>query len=186
MEPPSFTNCPTQPIVLTVDQNGQLMAADFPLPQAVDNSGYISWVRVDPPKFRPPHFITKDMDVTYTAYDFAGNEANCKVRLRLPDTQAPLITCPNSYIVEAEQDIPDIRLYFNESTVDVKVHDVSNISEVFIMFEQLRLFFSKYIFFTDCFRTEGGFNKNGQTRYSNCVSSGCARKSKFVQVSSGP
>jgi len=43
-EPPTFQNCPAQPIVIGVDQNGQLMAADFTIPQATDNSGFVSWV----------------------------------------------------------------------------------------------------------------------------------------------
>uniref|UniRef100_A0A915ITD3 HYR domain-containing protein n=1 Tax=Romanomermis culicivorax TaxID=13658 RepID=A0A915ITD3_ROMCU len=129
-EPPTFSNCPTQPITVSVDQNGQLTAADFSVPQVSDNSGFVSWVRSEPANFKPPYFITRDSDVIYTAYDFAGNENRCVVKLRLPDTQAPLITCPNSYYVESEQDVPSLRLFFNETTTDVTINDVSNISEV--------------------------------------------------------
>lgn len=69
---------------MSLDRNGQLMAADFPLPQATDNSGVLAWMRVEPRNFQPPHFITKDLDVVYTAYDIAGNTAKCVIQLRLP------------------------------------------------------------------------------------------------------
>lgn len=144
-EPPTFTNCPTTPIYITVDQNGQLMAADFPVPQAVDNSGTVAWIRVEPAKFRPPHFITKDTDVVYTAYDTAGNAAQCHVLLRLPgkvkffilstlliflDTQPPLVTCPNSFVIETDEELTETNVAFNTSTVDLRIQDVSNITDI--------------------------------------------------------
>ncbi len=129
-EPPVFTNCPTAPVFVSVDQNGQLKAADYPVPQAIDNSGTVAWVRIEPEGFQPPRFITREMAVKYTAYDEAGNSVSCTVELRLPDTQAPVMKCPDSYVVYTEDEVTEMRLAFNESSVAVIVHDLSNITEV--------------------------------------------------------
>lgn len=159
-EPPRITNCPTSPIYVSLDRNGQLMSADYPLPLAIDNSGIVSWMRVDPKSFQPPHFITKDTDIVYTAYDVAGNTAKCVVQLRLPgstveirtlhtftlsylisaninflrvteDTQGPAVTCPKSWSVEAPNNVSEMVMFFNESTVDVKVQDSTNSTRVY-------------------------------------------------------
>lgn len=41
-EAPVFTNCPAAPIVVAVDDKGQLTPAVYPVPQAIDNSGQVS------------------------------------------------------------------------------------------------------------------------------------------------
>lgn len=38
--------------------------------------------------------------------------------------------CPESYVLPAQLNEIERRVYFNESTVDVVIHDVSNVSEV--------------------------------------------------------
>ncbi len=66
------------------DENGQLVPANYDIPKAVDNSGSIAHIRIAPEHFRPPRFITQDIDVMYTAFDHAGNTAECLVQLRIP------------------------------------------------------------------------------------------------------
>jgi len=41
----------------------------------------------------------QDMDVTYTAFDNAGNFAVCTVEIRIPDTRAPVMKCPDRFAV---------------------------------------------------------------------------------------
>ncbi|GMS82602.1 hypothetical protein PENTCL1PPCAC_4777, partial [Pristionchus entomophagus] len=83
-EPPSFVDCPEEPIQVQTDQIGQLAPADYAVPMAVDNSGRVAWVRVEPEHFAHPRIITADTDVVYTAFDDTGNSAECVVRLRIP------------------------------------------------------------------------------------------------------
>jgi hypothetical protein len=83
-EPPVFRNCPANPIYVLTDDNGQLVSANYDVPQADDNSGAVVWTRVTPEGFKPPQFITSDMDIVYTAFDVAGNTAECTVKIRIP------------------------------------------------------------------------------------------------------
>lgn len=83
-EAPAFTNCPSSPIFISNDEHGQLVPAEFEIPQAIDNSGKIAWIRIEPAGFKPPKFVTTDTDVTYTAFDEAGNSAECVVQLKIP------------------------------------------------------------------------------------------------------
>ncbi|KFD52311.1 hypothetical protein M513_06874, partial [Trichuris suis] len=131
-EPPTFTNCPDEPYYVPVDSNGQFLPADFPVPVAEDNSGIISWVKVEPPNVQPPYFVTTDTNITYTAFDEAGNWNQCTVRLLLPDTQPPKLTCPDSYVVEMEPDASFVNLIFNRSTVNLIVNDTSKIVQLAI------------------------------------------------------
>lgn len=83
-EPPTFHNCPTNPIHILTDDNGQLLPATYELPTAADNSGSVVYIRVTPDGFEPPKMITHDMDIVYVAFDDAGNTAECTVQLRIP------------------------------------------------------------------------------------------------------
>jgi len=58
-EAPVFTNCPPKTIYVASDVNGQLVPVTYDVPVAVDNSGAISWTRVEPTDFAPPRFITR-------------------------------------------------------------------------------------------------------------------------------
>uniref|UniRef100_A0A5S6QUS0 Fibropellin-1 n=1 Tax=Trichuris muris TaxID=70415 RepID=A0A5S6QUS0_TRIMR len=129
-QPPTFVNCPDEPYYVPVDSNGQFLPADFPVPVAEDNSGVISWVKVEPPNVEPPYFIMKDTNVTYTAYDEAGNWNQCVVRLLMPDTQAPKLICPDSYVVEMEPDASQVNLVFNRSTINLIINDTSEIVQL--------------------------------------------------------
>uniref|UniRef100_A0A914C4L0 Fibropellin-1 n=1 Tax=Acrobeloides nanus TaxID=290746 RepID=A0A914C4L0_9BILA len=129
-EPPVFHNCPQNPIYITTDDHGQLMPANFEAPQATDNSGFIAFMRVRPSKFEPPRPVDHDMDVVYTAFDEAGNSAECVVKLRIPDTQPPVMKCPDSYALSAKPGQMEQLVYFNESTVPMVIQDMSNITEI--------------------------------------------------------
>lgn len=39
---------------------------------------------MEPPGFEPPRIVTADLDVLYTAFDEAGNTAECLVQIRIP------------------------------------------------------------------------------------------------------
>lgn len=56
----------------------------FDVPRAADNSGSVAYIRVIPEGFEPPQFISHDIDVIYTAFDDAGNSAECIVQIRIP------------------------------------------------------------------------------------------------------
>ncbi|VDP23638.1 unnamed protein product [Soboliphyme baturini] len=129
--PPVFQDCPEKPIYSTLDKNGQIVPVNFETPKAVDNSGKVAWIDTDPPNFQVPFFVTNDMNVTYTAYDYSGNSVKCVVQLRVPDNQPPEIICPDSYSIFVDEEIPEYHIVFNQSTVDVKAQDPSGLKEVF-------------------------------------------------------
>ncbi|KAI1733255.1 CUB domain-containing protein [Ditylenchus destructor] len=129
-ESPVFRNCPANPIYVQTDDKGQLLPVTYPIPEATDNSGYVSYTRVRPDNFEPPYPISQDLDVVYTAFDDAGNFADCVVRLRIPDTQPPVIKCPDSYSLWAAENETEKRVTFNESSAKLVIQDMSNITEV--------------------------------------------------------
>ncbi|KAL3983031.1 EGF-like domain family protein [Acanthocheilonema viteae] len=129
-EPPTFHNCPTNPVYILTDDNGQLLPAIYEVPTAADNSGSIAYIRVTPDGFEPPKMISHDMDIVYVAFDDAGNTAKCTVQLRIPDTQPPVMKCPDSYIVPANDGEFEKLITFNESTVQMVIQDTSNITDV--------------------------------------------------------
>ncbi|XGW30547.1 hypothetical protein V3C99_009476 [Haemonchus contortus] len=127
-EPPSFRNCPLNPIFAETDENGQIKPVRYEEPKAEDNSGRIAYTRVEPPGFTSGRLITSDIDVVYTAFDDAGNSAECVVKLRIPDTIPPVMKCPDSYSLAAFE--PKMRAVFNITTVPMVIQDISNITEV--------------------------------------------------------
>lgn len=44
----------------------------------------IAHIKVNPAEFEPGVLISSDTDVLYTAFDDAGNVADCLVKLRIP------------------------------------------------------------------------------------------------------
>nr|CDJ95186.1 C-type lectin and Low density lipoprotein-receptor and CUB and Sushi SCR CCP and EGF calcium-binding and Coagulation factor 5 8 type and Hyalin and GCC2 GCC3 and EGF domain containing protein [Haemonchus contortus] len=127
-EPPSFRNCPLNPIFAETDENGQIKPVRYEEPKAEDNSGRIAYTRVEPTGFTSGRLITSDIDVVYTAFDDAGNSAECVVKLRIPDTIPPVMKCPDSYSLAAFE--PKMRAVFNITTVPMVIQDISNITEV--------------------------------------------------------
>ncbi|CAD5221161.1 unnamed protein product [Bursaphelenchus okinawaensis] len=128
-EPPQFMNCPANPVFAQTDEFGQILPIKYNIPDVHDNSGVVAYVKVEPKDFQPPYHIHAPLDVKYTAYDEAGNSAECIVQLRVPDTQPPAMKCPDSYSVFATANETTKHLVFNESTIHVVMHDLSNITE---------------------------------------------------------
>uniref|UniRef100_A0A914YWX2 Uncharacterized protein n=1 Tax=Panagrolaimus superbus TaxID=310955 RepID=A0A914YWX2_9BILA len=62
-EPPVFQNCPQNPIFIMSDEFGQLQLANYTVPTATDNSGSITFMRIQPTNFVPPRPITSDTDI---------------------------------------------------------------------------------------------------------------------------
>lgn len=60
------------------------MPASYEVPTAADNSGSVAYIRVTPDGFEPPKMISHDMNIVYTAFDDAGNAAECIIQLRIP------------------------------------------------------------------------------------------------------
>ncbi|KAI6214115.1 Sushi, von Willebrand factor type A, EGF and pentraxin domain-containing protein 1 [Aphelenchoides besseyi] len=129
-EPPIFKNCPINPIFAQIDEFGQLLPVSYEIPFAVDNSGSIAHIRVEPKDFRPPYPIHEPIDVHYTAFDNAGNSAECVVQLRVPDTQPPAMKCPDSYAIHAKPNETERHVNFNETSVNLVIHDASNVTEI--------------------------------------------------------
>lgn len=92
-EPPVFQNCPANPIFAQTDAFGQLLPVQFAEPEASDNSGVVAYVKTEPRDFRPPFPVHAPLDVTYTAYDEAGNSAECVVQLRVPGEYYIIFGC---------------------------------------------------------------------------------------------
>ncbi|CAD6196234.1 unnamed protein product [Caenorhabditis auriculariae] len=128
MEPPKFLNCPAEPIFVKTDANGQLLPVEFKEPEPVDNSGKIAYVRVEPTGMRSGLLLNSDTDVVYTAFDSTGNTAVCSMSIRIPDTQPPVMKCPESSSIPAKES--STHLVFDQSTVALVVQDASKITNV--------------------------------------------------------
>jgi hypothetical protein len=70
------------------------------------------------------------MDVLYTAFDGAGNWAQCLVQIRIPDTKPPVMKCPDSFSIDRNTPTEQVHVVFNKTTMPIAVQDVSNITEV--------------------------------------------------------
>lgn len=127
-EPPFFENCPLDEVFTETDENGQIKPVHYEEPKAKDNSGRVAYVKVEPVGFSSGRLITSDVDVIYTAFDDAGNTAQCVVKLRIPDTIPPVMKCPDSYELSAFES--KMKVIFNLTTVPMVIQDVSNITEV--------------------------------------------------------
>uniref|UniRef100_A0A914MRZ1 Uncharacterized protein n=1 Tax=Meloidogyne incognita TaxID=6306 RepID=A0A914MRZ1_MELIC len=129
-EPPTFKNCPQSPIIVQTDENGQLFPANYVIPEATDNSGRITYMLTKPEDFHPPYPVSQDTDIIYQAFDDAGNMAECPVRLRIPDTVPPILKCPDSYAIWAQENQTELHMHFNESSVRLVVQDQSPITQI--------------------------------------------------------
>ncbi|CAJ0918219.1 unnamed protein product, partial [Mesorhabditis belari] len=144
-EPPEFSNCPVNPIYTTTDENGQIKPIEYEIPKALDNSGRVAWVRVEPQEFEPPRVITADLDVLYTAFDEAGNTAECLVQIRIPDTLPPVMKCPDSYALWASEGMNSTEIIFNEMSVPMVIQDISNITAVTFVPEKATIKLGEYV-----------------------------------------
>ncbi|XP_013781236.1 uncharacterized protein LOC106465521 [Limulus polyphemus] len=123
-EPPRFTNCPTNPIVVSRSLTG-LQPVNYTIPIAVDNSGHIARIEVNPVGFKPPIMTFKDTTIQYTAYDFNGNVAFCSVNITVPDNTPPKLKCPQSYVVELIEKQDSYKVNFNETRQLINTTDKS-------------------------------------------------------------
>ncbi|XP_055387901.1 uncharacterized protein LOC129616312 isoform X2 [Condylostylus longicornis] len=124
-EPPVFQNCPQQPIVVKRDENGAVMPVNFTEPTAIDNSGSIARLEVKPQNFKTPSYIFKNTVVKYVAFDYDGNVAICEINITVPDVTPPLLSCPQSYVIELVDKQDSYSVNFNESRKRVKASDES-------------------------------------------------------------
>ncbi|KAL7042588.1 hypothetical protein ACKWTF_001212 [Chironomus riparius] len=131
-EPPIFQNCPQQPIVVKRDENGAVMAVNFTEPTAIDNSGSIARLEVKPPSFRTPSYIFQDTVIKYVAFDHDGNVAICEINITVPDVTPPLLSCPQSYVIELVERQNIYLVNFNETRKQIKTSD--NSGEVHLTF----------------------------------------------------
>uniref|UniRef100_A0A1B0DP48 Sushi domain-containing protein n=1 Tax=Phlebotomus papatasi TaxID=29031 RepID=A0A1B0DP48_PHLPP len=124
-EPPVFQNCPQQPIIVKRDENGGVLPINFTEPTAIDNSGSIARLEVKPQSFRTPIHIFQDTVVKYVAFDYDGNVAICEINITVPDVTPPLLTCPQSYVIELVDKQDNYLVNFNETRKRIKTSDES-------------------------------------------------------------
>ncbi|XP_069668601.1 uncharacterized protein uif isoform X2 [Periplaneta americana] len=123
-EPPVFQNCPQQPIIVQKGANG-LEPVNFTEPIAVDNSGSIARLEVKPQSFRTPIQVFEDMVVKYVAFDYDGNVAICEINITVPDDTPPLLSCPQSYVIELVDRQESYAVNFNDTRRRVNASDAS-------------------------------------------------------------
>lgn len=124
-EPPVFQNCPQQPIIVRRDMNGAALPVNFTEPTAVDNSGSIARLEVKPQSFKTPVHIIQDTVVKYIAFDYDGNVAICEINITVPDVTPPMLSCPQSYVIELVDKQDGYTVHFNETRKRIKVSDDS-------------------------------------------------------------
>ena len=100
-EAPIFVNCPTEDFVIGIDSDCQ-SAIIWSIPIADDNCGVVSVMEtsVGGP-FYGQILIPGVYDIQYTATDAAGNTAICEFTITIVDDSSPLLVCPPSFTVEA-------------------------------------------------------------------------------------
>ncbi|KAB7498637.1 Fibropellin-1 [Armadillidium nasatum] len=123
--PPQFVNCPNTPIVVLKGPNG-ILPVNFTIPYAYDNSGMLARMEVRPAGFQPPITIFEDLSVEYLAFDFDGNVAICQVNVTVLDDTPPTLTCPNSYVISLNENVPNYSANFNSTLSSIFVEDDSN------------------------------------------------------------
>nr|CAD7258136.1 unnamed protein product [Timema shepardi] len=123
-EPPVFQNCPQQPIIVQKGVNG-LEPVNFTEPIAVDNSGSIARLEVKPQSFKTPIQVFDDMVVKYVAFDYDGNVAICEINITVPDDTPPLLSCPQSYVIELVDRQESYVVNFNDTRRRVNASDAS-------------------------------------------------------------
>lgn len=97
-EPPQFSSCPEQPIIVQRGAYGELLPLNFTVPVATDNSGLVARLEVRPKGFRPGQFVFHDIQAHYVASDNDGNVAICSINVTVPDVTPPRLVCPTSHI----------------------------------------------------------------------------------------
>lgn len=105
--------------------NGGVLPVNFTEPTAVDNSGSIARLEVKPQSFKTPMHIFQDTVVKYVAFDYDGNVAICEINITVPDVTPPMLSCPQSYVIELVDKQDSYTVYFNETRKRIKVSDDS-------------------------------------------------------------
>lgn len=108
------------------------MPVNFTEPTALDNSGSIARLEVKPQSFRTPAYIFKDTVVKYVAFDYDGNVAICEINITVPDHTPPLLSCPQSYVIELVDRQDSYAVNFNETRRRINATDASG--EVHLQF----------------------------------------------------
>ncbi|CAK9296951.1 unnamed protein product [Gordionus sp. m RMFG-2023] len=120
IEPPTFINCPKNPIYVPDLRAGSKMRKiNFSKPRAIDNFGIVGYLE-SPPFIESPFFMNQPkMDITYTAFDPTGNQATCIVHFIIKDDVPPTLVCPLSYTREFENEIDSLNLTFTSDKFGV-------------------------------------------------------------------
>ncbi len=90
-------NCQTTDIVVSNDPNQCSATVFYPTPAVSDNCPGAIVVTVVPPSGTV--FPVGTTVVTVTATDAAGNVSTCSFKVRVVDTQFPVVTCPANIVV---------------------------------------------------------------------------------------
>ena len=90
-------NCPSTDLVVSNDPNQCGAVVNFPTPGVTDNCPGAITVTVVPPS--GSFFPVGTTVVTVTATDGAGNISICTFKIRVVDTQLPVVTCPANITV---------------------------------------------------------------------------------------
>jgi large repetitive protein len=95
-EPPIFTGCPTDTVVLFTLPSTCVAIAAWDVPIASDNC--------TPPQVTTNFSLSDSLPlghttVVYQAEDVAGNIAQCSFEVSVNDTETPIISCPDDFTV---------------------------------------------------------------------------------------
>lgn len=121
VEPPSFANCPSHIVYLSLYARAN---TNVSLPVAKDNSGLVLPLSVMPVGFRLDVPLSRSMNVTYTAQDASKNNATCQVQFIVNDpAELPKLTCPDYLILNISSTTDSI--FDLRSVVAADVPDVA-------------------------------------------------------------
>jgi uncharacterized repeat protein (TIGR01451 family) len=100
---PTFVNCPTSGFTIGTDANCGTGVV-WSIPIAEDNCGVISVVETSTGgPFFGTQLIPGVYNIQYTATDPAGNTATCNFTVTIVDDSSPLLVCPPSFTIGADE-----------------------------------------------------------------------------------
>ncbi|XP_060563936.1 uncharacterized protein LOC132723281, partial [Ruditapes philippinarum] len=99
-EKPVINNCPTTPISI---RKYEALPPRLPQLTVTDNTAVRSFT-ITPSNANTTYFVSNNLQVVYTATDFAGNVETCTVNVEVTDEEPPLINCPADRVVYMDTD----------------------------------------------------------------------------------
>ncbi|XP_055866862.1 sushi, von Willebrand factor type A, EGF and pentraxin domain-containing protein 1-like isoform X2 [Biomphalaria glabrata] len=124
VEPPKILHCDTHRVVIE-----KLTAPNLVEPIALDNVEVASFTK-SPVNFYMSHVVSVNTTITYTARDFAGNQATCTIDIVIKDELPPTLQCISSFTYTLT-DVNDVKSFDLSQFVTSLTDDSSTVNVMY-------------------------------------------------------